>query len=96
MQEACARAHPSHPLLCGIGHAGDGRGWWYRSRNKAGLGGWAWVDLRTVASICLRALVGPDEAARMMGHSPEVAMRQYHVENPEIRGRLFGRPVPSD
>ena len=52
------------------------------------------MDLRAVASTRLRALVGPDEAARMMSHSPEVAVRHYHVENPEIRKRLFGRPVP--
>jgi len=58
-------------------------------------GGLTRADLRAVASTRLRALVGPDEAARMMGHSPEVAVRDYHVENREIRGRLFGRPVPS-
>ena len=58
-------------------------------------GGLTRADLRAVASTRLRTLVGPDEAARMMGHSPEVAMRDHHVENLEIRGRPFGRPVPS-
>ncbi len=88
---------PSKPLLSGIVHQGDDRDWWLNAREKAGLPGLLFRDLRAVASSRPQRLarLTLTDVQNLLGHaSPLTTAGHYHLPDPTVVQRLNELPLP--